>query len=285
MNNIKYLLMACCLHVSLYGQEVGSDSWVQNEARRLGNKNISEVTQADLPKEHADLVIRELRKRPERSLLIRLRDEVTINEILGRYVELEGRTEFLKQRMADSQSPWLLPLLAPILEEDPTISRRDYGEFRGFDLGYPHATAGLMRQIIYKSHEFPEEVRNSFADKGIDPWLLAGMRRWWTENSEAVKNEAYSKVTVFDHTDLMKKNPMELYGLKESSPTLEPSAEPKQISESAPPSSPQPEDATERGIDNRETVQFAYSTKRILLAISVGIFIVVLISYILRKRK
>lgn len=254
-------------------------------ANDIRNKRIDEINLSEIPMDLYPEVIRHLKDQKAWPLLLRLRDEKTIKSMIDRYIELEGKSEALKNRIADSSSPWLLPLLAPLLEKDPVIAWRYYGEHGESDIGYPHATADLMREIIYKSPEFPKEVRNSFAANGIDPWLLAGVRRWWVENAEAVKNEAYSKVTVFDHSDLMKKNPMELYGLKESSPTLEPSAEPKQVSESAPPSNPQPEDATERGIDNRETVQFAYSTKRLLLAILGGIFIVVLILYFLRKRK
>jgi hypothetical protein len=284
MNNIKYLLLACCMHVGLYSQEVGSDSWVQNEARRLGNKNISEVTQADLPKEHAGLVLRELRRRPERTLLIRLRDEETINEIVDHYIKLEGRTEFLKRRMADSRSPWLLPLLAPILAENPVIERRVYGEHGASDFGYPHTTADLMRQIIHKSPEFSEEVQESFAYKGEDPWLLAGMRRWWAENADAVNNEKYLEVKAFDHSDLMKQSPLELYGLKPNS-TPESTDEPRSNSGISVSPSQQTEDTSKQAMNNIPAPPERDFKKMLPIFTGVVLLVIGLITSIMMKRK
>lgn len=218
MNKLIYVLMVFLIHLSAFGQEVGSQRWVENEARKLQNMRISLVTREQVDKLHDQLIIEELRNRSQWPLLIRLRDEVTITQIVSRYFELEGKSKFLRLRMADSRSPWLLPLLAPILDEDPTIAWRNYGE-QGEDFGYPHTTADLMRQILHNSPEFTEEVRESFIDKGEDPWLLAGMRRWWAENADSITTENYSEVSEFDHSDLMKINFMSLYGLVQPSPT------------------------------------------------------------------
>lgn len=241
------------------------------------------MTQADLPKEHADLVIRELRRRPERTLLIRLRDEETINEIVNRYIELEGRTEFLKRRMADSRAPWLLPLLAPILAEDPVIERRIYGEHGASDFGYPHTTADLMRQIIHKSPEFSDEVRESFAYKGEDPWLLAGMRRWWTENADAVNNETYSKVKAFDHSDLMKRSPLELYGLKPNS-TPESTDEPRLNSGISVAPSQQTEDTSKQEMNNNKSAPPERDYKKMLPIFTGVVLVLGLITCVMMMR-
>lgn len=286
MSNIKYFFVACCLHMSMYGQEIGSDRWIQKEVLRLQNMSISKVTIEeieDLDELHKEMIIDEIRKRLDRPLLLRLRDQETMNSMVSQYIKLEGKSESLRRRMADSRSPWLLPLLAPILNEDPTIAWRRYGE-QGEDFGYPHTTANLMRQIIHKSPEFSDEVRKSFTYKGEDPWLLAGMRRWWAENADAVNNEKYLEVKAFDHSDLMKQSPLELYGLKPNS-TPESTDEPRSNSGISVSPSQQTEDTSKQEMNNIPAPPERDFKKMLPIFTGVVLLVIGLITSIMMKRK
>lgn len=277
-----WLILFLFLHIRTFGQDIGTQHWIQTEARKLQNMSISLVTSDSLDELHGEMIIEELRKRSQWPLLIRLRDEETITQMVSRYIELEGKSEFLKRRMADSRSPWLLPFLAPILNENPSFERRYYGEHGENDFGYPHLTADLIRQIIHNSPEFPEEVRISFTYNGEDPWLLAGIRRWWTENTDAITKEKYSEVSVFDHSDLKKENILDLYGLEELSPITEPFMEPKSMVEPTVTPSSQKNDASPRDTVDEASVESNSSPPRLYLVVAVCL---ALLSYIYFRRK
>jgi hypothetical protein len=186
----------------LHGQEIGSREWVQDEARRIQNLKISEVTEKDLPETNSEDVIKELGKRLEWSLLIRLGDEETIDRLVSKYMEIDGASSRLRRTFIESKSPWLLPLLAPALEsEEFPIQPRHYGEHGASDLGFAPLTAEIMGTIIRDSPEFPDAIRAETAKiQGLDPmhtdpWILAAMRDWWAANEALIKQERYTEVT------------------------------------------------------------------------------------------
>lgn len=200
MNKIFCILLFFAF-ISLKGQEIGSREWAKDQASRLQNLKISEVTNRDLPPVKKEEVIRELGKRFEWSLLIRLRDDETISRLISKYMEVEGASTSLRRTFVESKSPWLLPLLAPALETDDfPIQPRHYGEHGASDLGFAPLTAEIMGCIIRDSPEFPDAIRAEAAKiKGLDPmhtdpWILAAMRDWWAANEELIKQERYAEV-------------------------------------------------------------------------------------------
>lgn len=235
MNKIC-ILLSIVAYSFIHGQEVGSQRWIENETRRLQNLKLSSVTVDDLPNKHREDVIEELVKRSEWRLLIRIRDEETIHKFIERYTEKEGRDVVAKKILSESYSPWLLPLLAPLLEEDPAIRHRYYhSEFlEGEDFGYPHAVAEVMGRIIRDSPEFPDDVRAEATKlKGLDPqtddpWLLAGVRDWWAENGDLVQQERYVDVAPLTMEGRYEINLLETYGLP--TPIPEPILKDKQTS-------------------------------------------------------
>lgn len=275
------IILICIFLARLSASAVSLSEEIANDIR---NKPIDKINVSEIPIDLYPEVIRHLQDQKAWPLLLRLRDEQTIKSMINRYIELDGKSKALKSRIADSRSPWLLPLLAPLLDKDPVIVWRYYGEHGASDFGYPHTTADLMRQIIHKSPEFSDEVQESFAYKGEDPWLLAGMRRWWAENADAVNNETYSQVKSFDHSDLMKRSPLELYGLKPNS-TPESTDEPSSNSDISVSLSQQPEDKSKQEMTNKEPAQPERDYKKMLSVFTGVVFVIGLFTCVMMKRK
>lgn len=216
--NKLYPIIYIFIFFRLHGQEIGSREWIQDEARRIQNLKISEVTEKDLPEKNSEDVIKELGKRLEWSLLIRLGDEETIDRLVSKYMEIDGASSSLRRTFIESKSPWLLPLLAPALEsEEFPIQPRHYGEHGASDLGFAPLTAEIMGSIIRDSPEFPKAIRSEAAKiKGLDPmhtdpWILAAMRDWWGANKELIKQKRYNEVTPLTMEGRYEKEWREIY--------------------------------------------------------------------------
>lgn len=126
--------------------------------------------------------------------LIRLRDEVTIEESIAKWEAAAGQNRQLRQKLEQSASPWLLPRLAAFLYRDEPTQQRSY--YEGLeDMGFSHLNSMVMRRNLLDAPEIPESAK-AWAREFDHPYesnpaLLGRMRVWWEVNSENLEKERY----------------------------------------------------------------------------------------------
>ena len=92
-------------------------------------------------------------------VLIRLRDEPTIEKYVSRFIESEGRDGSARSVLAASYSPWVIPPLIEGLrhgEVEMLWHLRIHGMIYS---GHSGESARIIRWVIIRSNELPEETR------------------------------------------------------------------------------------------------------------------------------
>ena len=104
MNSI-HLFLLCLLCLPATADDWQLREWVSNEALRLENMRIAEVTTNALTEGREEDLLQELRKRKAISLLLRLRDPKTTEDVLKEFKAARGKCSGLRRALASSCSP------------------------------------------------------------------------------------------------------------------------------------------------------------------------------------
>ena len=158
------------------------------------------IDRSVLPKGREEEVLAVLRSEHAYDALFRLNDQPAIDEFFAKYREKKGLDRMMVQTLERCNAPFILDELAPSLYEGPDFEMRKStlgGELH-VDQGYAMTTAKMMSYIIAKAPEFPEAVRKSVG-KGVGP---KGMRTWWEENQQALREGRYGEVSLVNGAQL-----------------------------------------------------------------------------------
>lgn len=168
-------------------------------ALEMVNTRVTDIQPDEMPNEerlaYADALRNEKPWYKER--LIRLKDEVTIDEVVREWAASEGRHRSIRQNLKRSASPWMIPELAEFLYHDELPAPRSYpNPEMGHDYGFSDATALVMFEILHRAPEVPEAVRGwaTPRPRSERPFPVPEMRRWWEENREHLENERYDLI-------------------------------------------------------------------------------------------
>ena len=132
-------------------------------------------------------------------VLIRLRDEPTINKYVSLFVESEGTNRRAGTTLGSSYSPWIIPLLIDIMDaQEIERMRHPHPEFSPY-WGLSGETARIIRGLLMSSNEFPDELR--LWAEGLPYHGTESLRElrdtltvWWEENEAHFENEEYNLV-------------------------------------------------------------------------------------------
>ena len=132
-------------------------------------------------------------------VLIRLRDEPTIKKYVSRFVDSEGTDGRAGGVLANSYSPWVIPMVIDSLDaQEIEYLRHPNPEVIGF-WGFSGRTATTIREILRRSEEFPDETRawaEQLPNYGEEPLreLRDTLTVWWEDNEIHFENEEYHLV-------------------------------------------------------------------------------------------
>ena len=132
-------------------------------------------------------------------ILIRLRDEPTIEKYVSRFIESEATDGRAGGVLAGSYSPWVIPLIIDYLDaREIEYTQHPNPEVAGF-WGFSGNTAIIIRGILRRSEEFPAETRawaEGLPNYGEEPLrkLRDTLTVWWEENEAHFENEDYHLV-------------------------------------------------------------------------------------------
>jgi len=172
--------------------------------RSIRYKKYETITRSDIPDGKLPFIIGKLKATSipkHQSILIRLQDEDTTSNLINKFIRTKGQDRSTFQILSSSQSPWILPDIGENLYLDEPAGKQglDYGDFSATaQYGISVNTALLMRELLSRSHDVPDKVRNwaeTVPSTQTDS-LRDSMRQWWTENREAVKSGDYSQLGV-----------------------------------------------------------------------------------------
>jgi hypothetical protein len=132
-------------------------------------------------------------------LLVRLRDEPTIEKYVSRFIESEATDGRAGGVLAGSYSPWVIPLIIDYLDaREIEYTQHPNPEVIGF-WGFSGRTAIIIRGILRRSEEFPIETRawaEELPNYGEGPLreLRDTLVVWWEENEAHFESENYHLV-------------------------------------------------------------------------------------------
>ncbi len=132
-------------------------------------------------------------------LLIRLRDEFTIEKYLTLFRESKGVNRGARQVLASSYSPWLIPPLVDYLDAQSIELRMHESSVGNPYWGLSAHSARIIRITVLRSEEFSDETREWVEElpyrntEGLKE-LRDTLTVWWEENQAHFENEEYHLV-------------------------------------------------------------------------------------------
>jgi hypothetical protein len=192
MNYIMVLVWAIIFANALMGEEQAG-----NLATKFMLLPIEQRVMANLPKGREEDVINALIQGGNFAPLLRINHGPTVEKIIGKYLEKEGKWVSARRAIEDSGSPYLVEKLAPALYKGDKMIPRLWGEGET-DLGQSAAAALLVGKLLMKSPEFPAEVKE-WANrnlKGNSDVCIAVARQFWELNQEALKAQKFEQVVA-----------------------------------------------------------------------------------------
>ena len=186
------LLIVCAFDKNSNGAESA-----ENLAHQFAGLPLAEKKIENLPKGREQEVIDALVKQLNRPLLLRLNHAPTVEAVISKHLNSNGKDAGTKGDIRFSASPYLIEKLAPVLYFSDELTRRDYGEGDG-DWGESAAAAELIGQIVVKAPEFTPEVK-AWAKKNIDhpgDHVIHLARRFWETNQAEIKAQRFGDVIV-----------------------------------------------------------------------------------------
>ena len=194
MNKIVTIIYVCGITVSGAFAETLS---VGNLANRITSTPLVELTRADIPNGFEVEVLEVLRTEQKYAVLLRLNDQVTIDEVVEEYKVTKGMDRRLRQALKWCASPHIIDEFAPLLYvEDKVQLRRWPNDSHGeYDYGYSLSVAEVIAAVVNLSPEFSNDVQKSAKIIGPGIGQIQIMRAWWEQNENALKEGRYSDVT------------------------------------------------------------------------------------------
>lgn len=192
---IKYILLLVGWLLPAYAA-LGQES-AFNLGQHFRQLPIQERITANLPKGREEDVIKAFIELGDNAILLRINHGPTVEKIIGKYLEKEGKWVSTRRAIEDSGSPYLVERLAPALYKGDQLVLRSWGEGET-DLGQSAAAALLVGKLLMKSPEFPAEVkewahRNLAEDSAVS---IAVARQFWELNQEALKAQKFEQVVA-----------------------------------------------------------------------------------------
>ena len=132
-------------------------------------------------------------------VLIRLRDQQTIEKYVNQFVESEGADRSSLGILAGSRAPWLIPILMEYVETTSIEMREHPNPEMLLYYGLSGAAIDVIDRILSRSEDLSPEVnkwasaiklRGESAMKDAQRTYL----KWWELNKAALDAEDYSKV-------------------------------------------------------------------------------------------
>ena len=195
------LVITFSMHM-VYGEAEVSETNVRNMAHAVRAIPLDELTRDHLPEGYEEDVLKQLRKDQSYSRLIRLRDRETMDKVIGRIIESQGKDRMLNLQIVQSSSPHFVNQLAPLLYLDDEVGVRTWGEHGEFDWGFTLSVADKIRRLIIRSPEFSDDFQEWARTRFLtgSQSALSGddhvgrLRQWWEENEIHFENEDYHLV-------------------------------------------------------------------------------------------
>ena len=189
--NIRFVLVSCFLGASL----VHSEESAERLAMHFSSLPLEERIKENIPKGREAELTAQLIQRGYIVTLLRINHGPTVEKIVGKYLETEGKLVSARRAIEDSGSPNLVERLAPALYKGDEMIPRLWGEGET-DYGQSAAAALLVGRLLMNSPEFPAEVK-VWANrnlKGNSAVCIAAARQFWELNQEALKAQKFDQV-------------------------------------------------------------------------------------------
>ena len=190
---MKYILLIVGWFLPAYAA-LGQES-AFNLAQHFRQLSIQERITSNLPKGREEEVIEAFIEWGDNDILLRINHGPTVEKIVGRYLETEGKLVSARRAIENSGSPNLVERLAPALYKGDEMIPRLWGEGET-DYGQSAAAALLVGKLLMNSPEFPAEVK-VWANrnlKGNSAVCIAAARQFWELNQEALKAQKFDQV-------------------------------------------------------------------------------------------